>query len=1016
LYRIVFLFFFLSGFSSLVFEVIWARMLMQVFGTTSFAISTLLTAFMAGLALGSVIGGRLARRLTQPLQVYAILEGSIGLYALLVPIMLGFLPALYGMIFEHFIEDFYLFSLLRFVAVFAILFIPTTMMGATLPIVSQWLTRHERMFQGSIGLLYGANTLGACLGCFLAGFVLLPAMGLSKTNLIFALVNFALCAFVLVSVRLLRREFARTEETFEGSEVDPELAEELEVVTGSARHVESLPSWATWTTLAFFGLTGIVAMSYQVLWTRAYVIVLGSSTYSFTLVLTAVLIGIALGSAIISPLVKRMSRPVYWLALTQFGVCASATISFFVLDRLPAWLMLRVRDTIGSAAEIFMYNFLLVGLVVLLPSMLQGMSFPLVVRAVVHDRERSGKEVGRAYAFNTAGAIIGSFAAGFVLMPWLGLQKAISLIIGINLFIGFALAMCELVSRREKTADPRAMAALMAAAIAAGGVFVFAPSIDRVRLTAGMFRVYWAREVYTPDKLQRDNPELLYYKDGLTATTSVERRGGLVTLKANGKPEASDGADMSTQVLVGILPFIIRSGFETAELGREQSVMVGFGSGVTAGASLQWPLEHLEVIEIEKAMVEASRFFDHVNNRPLDDPRMRLIESDGRNFLEYSRKTYDVIVSEPSNPWIAGVSSLFTVEHFERVKRKLDDDGVFAQWVQLYELRPENVQRIFATFMSVFDHVQAFSSKAKSTDLILIGSHKPIVMPPEGWQRAWEIDTVRAELERIGIEAIEDLYGLMFMNQQEMEAFARGAALNTDDNGLLEFEAPKDLILYWVGDGFFADLYFRSGRYGDPRPYLEAWRDESRWGRSEVAALARAQWLAGKPLLARDILEEMGYPIANLEHHDGDVNDSDALDTMRLVLFAEALDLGPTIAASWPVEDSRYQAMVRDLLRGASPAHATMLLHSTKRPERDGYSGEMGLYYAFVLSERNYYRNALDQLDRLRREGDPALVDSVPFQLLDGFIQGKRRRYGDAYEAYKKAGRLLMEQTALEAP
>ena len=304
-----------------------------------------------------------------PLRVYAALEAGIGVYALLVPLMLAFLPALYGMIFEHFIEDFYIFSLLRFVAVFAILFIPTTMMGATLPIVSQWLTRHERVFQGSIGLLYGANTLGACRGCFLAGFMLLPSMGLAKTNLIFALANFALAAFVIVCARLLRGEFARSEAE-QGEAQEQEIEQEFEELMGASRAIEPLPQWAMWTTLVLFGLTGIVAMSYQVLWTRAYVIVLGSSTYSFTLVLTAVLIGIALGSALISPLVKRMSRPIYWLALTQFGVCTSATISFFVLDRLPGWLMVRMRESITTSSEIYLHNFLLVGLVVLLPSML----------------------------------------------------------------------------------------------------------------------------------------------------------------------------------------------------------------------------------------------------------------------------------------------------------------------------------------------------------------------------------------------------------------------------------------------------------------------------------------------------------------------------------------------------------------------------------------------------------------------------------------------------------------------
>ena len=382
MHRIVFLFFFLSGFSSLVFEVLWERMLMQVFGATTFAISTLLTAFMAGLALGSVLGGRVASKLKRPLLVYGLLEGSIGLYALLVPWMLGLLPDLYGAIFDTFLKNFYLFSLLRFVAVFAILLLPTTLMGATLPIVSQWISRHEKLFHGSIGLLYGCNTLGACAGCFAAGFILLPALGLSDTNLAFAIVNFALCALVLVcSKTVLAKKNAPSEEDEESLEtaVDDEALEAL----GHAITLEPLPPLIARVMLVVFALAGGISMSYQVLWTRAYVIVLGSSTYSFTVILVTFLIGLSAGSAVISMLLSKIKRPLWVLGMTQLGVAIGAMVSFFVLEHLPELLFHRLRGAVNSANEVYAYNFFLVGLVVFLPTFLQGMAFPLVVRAIV---------------------------------------------------------------------------------------------------------------------------------------------------------------------------------------------------------------------------------------------------------------------------------------------------------------------------------------------------------------------------------------------------------------------------------------------------------------------------------------------------------------------------------------------------------------------------------------------------------------------------------------------------------
>lgn len=999
MYRIVFLFFFLSGFTSLVFEVLWERMLMHIFGSTSFALSTLLTAFMAGLALGSYIGGRVAEKLKRPLLVYGLLEGSIGVYALLVPVLLDLLPSVYGLLFDHFIEDFYLFSLLRFVAVFAILVVPTTLMGATLPIVSQWVSRHQKRFQGGIGLLYGTNTFGACLGTLLAGFILLPSLGLSLTNTIFAFSNFALCALVFVAAKMGLSDLKPGEFVDRAEDV-----EELDELEGASETSDQIPGWAIWAVFSLFAFAGGISMSYQVLWTRAYVIILGSSTYSFTVILTAFLVGLASGSAAISPFLKRIKRPVFWLGLTQFGVAASATAAFFVLDRLPVWLFERLRDDVGGTTEIYAYYFFLVGVVVLVPTFLQGMSFPLVIRTAVHERTSSGKLVGTAYAFNTAGSIVGSFAAGFILMPWLGLNAAIAVIIVINLCVAATLAGIESWLNPKRN---RIIAVALAAVVAVTG-YVFAPRIDPIALTRGMFRVYWARELFTPEKLEKDDPELVFYEDGLTATTTVEKRGKLVTLKANGKPEASDGADMATQVLVGLMPFVVRSGNPDLEIRHEDAVMIGYGSGVTAGGSLQWPLERLEVIEIEAAMFEASKFFDHVNHRPLEDPRTKVIESDGRNYLEYTDKSYDVIVSEPSNPWIAGVSSLFTVEHFTRAKRHLKPGGVFAQWVQLYELRPENVRRVFATFLEVFPHVHAFSSMPKGTDLILIGSDDPIPVPPGGYERAWAIDSVRTELERVGIHHPDELYGLMFMNQAELEEFAEGAELNTDDNGLLEFEAPKDLILYKEGEEFFADRYYRLDVYGDIRPYLSEWPHGDAWTPARIGSLARAEWLGGKKAYARKILEDAGF--ATIEDLPEPLAPPyDALEEIHLALHASSLDRDEAMVRAWPAPQSGFHKMAIDTISGGKETQAMLYLESKATPPRGGYDGEKGLFYAYLLTKRRYYKHALEQLEGLEADGDPDIVESLPYRLLRGFVESKRLHMNESYRAYVEAGKSLVE-------
>ena len=1004
MYRIIFLFFFLSGFSSLVFEILWERMLTQVFGTTSFALSTLLTAFMAGLALGSWVSGKYADRLKRPLRVYGLLEGGIGLYAFVVPLALDLLPAVYDTIFDQFLNDFYLFSLLRFAAAFAILLLPTTLMGATLPIVSQWVSERRRLFQGSIGVLYGINTVGACFGALLAGFTLLPTFGLSATNTTFALVNLALCAVVLATDAFLSERLEPSDDFGEDDAESEQEFDELETeAVGISKTSDPIPGWLAGAVLGAFALSGAISMSYQVLLRRAYVIILGSSTYSFTLILTAFLIGLGVGSAVMSPFVKRLRRPVFWLAIVQFGVAAAATIAFFTLDQLPEWLFYRFRGQVRTVTEVYIYYFFLVGVVVLIPTFLQGMTFPLVIRAVVHDRDRSGEQVGRAYAFNTAGSIFGSFAAGFVLLVSLGLYRSISVVIAVNIGLALVVGVLELTQNRST----RRTMGIVGAALVALGAFLFAPRIDRVKLTRGMFRVYWARELFTPDKLEADDPELVYYEDGLTATVSVEKRGHLHTLKANGKPEASDGDDMNTQILVGLLPYVIRSGYEGVALGGETSAMIGYGSGVTAGAALQWPLETLECVEIEPAMVEASTYFNHVNHRPLEDDRMEVIESDGRNYLEYTDEKYDVIVSEPSNPWIAGVASLFTVDHFEHVKSHMKEDAVFAQWVQLYEMRPENVRTILNTFLEVFPHVHGFSSQAKGTDLILIASKKPLPFPAESYERAWSIESARKELKRAGIRHIHDLYGLAFMSKKELRAFADGAPLNTDDNGRLEFEAPKDLILYKQGEEFFVNRYFEQEIYGDLRPYLEGWPGASEWTPVRVGKLARAQWLAGKPELAEAVLKDRD--LAEYEAIPKPVERPfDALESMHLVKHARGLELEEALVQTWPFPKSKFHRMLVDTIDGGKHTQATHYLEADTKPDRDGYSGQKGLYYAYLLLHGHYYQFAERQIDRLKSEGDEQITESLPYLLLRAGIEYKRRHYQKSWEAYRAAGASLL--------
>ncbi|MEL6181618.1 MAG: hypothetical protein AAFS10_21850, partial [Myxococcota bacterium] len=662
----------------------------------------------------------------------------------------------YGPLFQQLYGNFYAFSLARFALVFVVLVVPTLLMGATLPLLSEHTARWGSGWEGRAGLLYGINTVGACVGTMLSGFWLLATLGQTATNMTFAALSCGLGLSVIAYDRwtqggdgdsILERDvsgawFAEGDnrdtldvQLAEGEEApvahadsapmasvlegaDPD-EEEIELFSDEPEH--HVQGWMIPIMLGALGVAGAVSMTYQVLWTRAYVMILGSSTYSFSLILSVFLIGLGGGSALMSAGLRSVRRPVLWLAMAQLGVGLFGAICFFTLNKVPEWLFWHLRSSGRTPTSVFFYNVFLIGIVVWVPTMLQGMTFPLLIRVLSSWARRRhsnvdgvGQLVGRAYAINTVGAIVGSFASGFILLPLVGLRYAMGLAIGASLAVGLGFGALSLTLRVE----PVKVVALGVALVSAVVLAVSAPELNLTRLSSGAFRVYWSRELFTPQSFMRSTAsEPLFYSDGVAATISVERHAGLLTLKANGKPEASNGEDMATQILVGLLPLVMHGSTPTARrlqsegryTGAPDVAMVGFGSGVTAGASLTYPLGRLDVVEIEPAMLEASRFFDPFNHRPLDDPRIRVIESDGRNFLEYTADHYDVIISEPSNPWIAGVASLFTVEHFERARRRLKPGGLFCQWVQLYELRPENVGRIFKTFRQAFPHVMIFS-------------------------------------------------------------------------------------------------------------------------------------------------------------------------------------------------------------------------------------------------------------------------------------------------------------------
>jgi spermidine synthase len=814
--------FFLSGASGLVFEEVWTRELTLVFGSTTLALSTVLSVFMGGLAAGSRLGGRIADRLRDRLRAYALAEAGVGLYALVVPLVLKSYPALNAALYRALGDHGVALSLGRFVAAALLLLLPTTLMGATLPILSRHFVEPgagTSRIGTTVGTLYAINTFGAVVGTYIGGFVLLPDAGVRATNYTAACTNLTLALVVLVA----RRALNVNEDVDASVDVDANVnANVNEVdVTASQRR---LALWA-------FGLSGAVAMVYQVLWTRSLAIVIGSSVYSFTLILLAFLVGLGGGAAIVARLSARSRDPVAWLGMIHLGTAAMIALSYVVMDKLPSAFLALLRGSTLSVDGIIFCQFLLAALAVFPATLLMGGVLPLTIRIYSSGAERVGVDVGTAYSVNTLGAIVGSFAAGFVVLPLLGLQRGLAL----GGFATVGIASAFLWQSRARLRRPIALALPIAAVVVA----LVLPRWSLEHFSAGLFRVSIAKDIIESQKWQL--PVLEYYKDGIATTVSVERWGKTVALKNNGKVDASNGDDMATQIMVGLMPLL----FHPTALDKPPRVaVIGYGSGVTIGAVTQFPIGHADVVELEPAVVEAgTRFFGPHNHHPEADPHVRVIIGDGRNFLTQKDDRYDAIISEPSNPWITGVSNLFTVDYWQLARARLADDGVFCQWAQLYEMSSKNIKTILRSFATVFPYTYVFAAEDLSSDVIMVAANHPLALDLPSLRRNWQNPVLQAELKRGGVTTAEDLIAQLLLVPEELPAFTAGSPINTDDNALIEFNAPRDLLgSTRMSDPYLARVYASEWPYGRLDGHLQFGPDRA----SEELAVARALLAHGK--------------------------------------------------------------------------------------------------------------------------------------------------------------------------
>lgn len=794
------LLFFLSGATGLIYELLWVRVLYQTFGSTIQSVTTVVAAYMGGLGLGAWLLGRFADRRARPAALYGWLEVAIGVFGILSPLVLGLAHQLYLGVARATNLGTGASIALRFGLAALVLLIPTTLMGGTLPVLTRAFMGEDRArLRPSLGRLYGLNTLGAVAGTALAGFFLIEVVGVRASLWLTATINLAIGGMALWLGR-------------DQTSPDP----------GRQPGEPQTPPRDVVRTLALYllAVTAFASLLDEIAWTRVLVMVVGGSTYAFTLILLVFLLGIGIGSVLVARRSGSRAETAAGAGLAQglTGVGAAALFVFFGL--LPAYIIAVFQVPDAGAVTRLLLMGVAVGAVVLIPALGMGMTFPLLAELTARDRA-SGADVGGAYALNTVGSILGATLTGFVLVVAWGTQTTLRVGLVLNGLAALALAWAASRGIAEGSIEhrrlrPRVLGAGVLATIALV-VAVAAPGWSTRLIDLGP-TIYARGRMNSAERrayLEHRGVRQLAFREGWNATVSVWDGEAGRSLRVNGKVDASDRGDMGTQIMLGLAPVAARAGATSA-------LVIGYGSGVTTRILAAAPgMTRVRVVEIEPAVLAMDSLFHHVNDSVLARPNVTAVVDDARSALQLGRERYDVIVSEPSNPWLAGVATLYTPEFFRIVRARLADDGVFCQWVQLYQLPLPIVAGIVRNVRSVFPYVHVWFGE--SHDLLVLASPKPLT-----YDEAWigQLVGPRGALGEIGrewlnVDQVHDYFGRLLLADSGVTRLIERAQFEHSDNRpRLEFVAARSFLAEDVPGVFDSLMTIASVRGGAASPFL----------------------------------------------------------------------------------------------------------------------------------------------------------------------------------------------------
>ena len=755
-YGAIYLLFFISGMTGLVYEITWTRMFVFVFGNTTYAVSAVLSAFMAGLALGSVLFGHFVDTRNNALKIYALLELGIGLSALGVPLALQALDVLYALIYQQLSASVWALTAIRTVLSLALLLIPTSLMGATLPVLSKFVVERTGQVPQRVGLLYALNTLGAALGCFATGLFLLEYLGVQGSSNLAVAGNFALAfAFALC---------ARVEKpAAPGRTATPEVPAEKAGPVFDRRYLNLI--------LAAAALAGFTSLGYEVLWTRLLVFKLKTTTYAFTIMLTTFLAGIGLGSALLAGLERGFgtgSYPrVFGFIQAVIGLCGLASILLFgEIDRLfGSWAL----TWSGRVIE----QMLVAGLIMFIPTLLMGAAFPVVSRIYTRHVRKVGASIGDVYSINTLGSVLGASITGFFLVRMLGTQNSLILMALLNLLIATAVLSFDphhmQVKRRIRPFAP---------------VLLF--WIVAILTTVAIPRDLLFQFYNSGEKELDSQVEILHAVEGIGGVTTIHQLpNGERVISAGSVNVAGTSLTLrSTQKLQAHIPMLVHPG-------PEEVLQIGFGSGETAHILTSYPIRRLDVAEISQGVVDAaSMYFRDINQNVTADPKFKVFVMDGANYLRVTDRRYDVIMNDSIWPFYAGNSGLYTREHFLAGREHLRPGGLMTSWLPL-AMRLESFKTILKTFHSVFPHFSVWVNTTHyNKHALLIGSVEPLQIDVVEYLKRFD-SYAREDLAAVDLPDPVLLLDCFTADEKTLSGELGDVPIHTVDRPILDFVPSK---------------------------------------------------------------------------------------------------------------------------------------------------------------------------------------------------------------------------------